>query len=93
MQEAVGAHARVPAVRVRALPVLAAPTGRALIHICQECRGLSSFRDELPASPAHRAKPFPLLPRAPPAPELTLAGPINPLKAGWTRSIWGAYSV
>lgn len=52
--------------------------------------GLRGVRDELPAGPAHTAKPFPLLPPAPPP--LTLAGPINPFKACWTRSIWGAHS-
>lgn len=56
MQEAVGAHAGVPAVRVRTLPVLAASAGRAFIHICEERSGLRGVRDELSASPAGKAK-------------------------------------
>lgn len=39
-QEAVRAHARVPTRSVGTLPVLAAPTSRALIHICGEGRGV-----------------------------------------------------
>lgn len=83
-QEAVGAHAGVPAMRVRTLPMLAAPSCRALIHICEGWGGPSGVRGKLPASPAPKAK---LLP---PLPKLTFAGPINPFKTSWTRPIWGA---
>lgn len=64
-QEAIGAHACVPAVRVRTLPVLAAPNRRAFIHICEGWGGPSGVRDQLFASSASRATPLPPPPLTP----------------------------
>lgn len=86
-QEAIGTHTRVPATSVGTLPVLATPTCGALIHICKNRGSVWRVGDYMLGSHSlYKTSPCSPL-------SLTYAGPVNPLKAGWTRSIWAIHSV
>lgn len=85
-QETVGTHTRVPATSVGTLPVLATPTCGALIHICKN-RVFGELGTTCLAVTLYTRQAL-----APPL-SLTYAGPVNPLEAGWTRSVWAIHSV